>query len=55
MMRAYLRQLCEKVDAAVFSGDFMLNDDERAEFRVYLERWQRELVVNDKSAAEAHG
>jgi hypothetical protein len=53
-MRTYLRSFCEGIDAAVFNGDFMLNDDERAEFRVYLERWQRELVVNDKLAAEAH-
>jgi len=54
MMRAYLRRSCEEIDAAVFTGDFMLNDGERAEFRVYLERWQRELVVNDNLAAEAH-
>ena len=47
-MRNYLKAACESVDAAVFTGDFLYQPDERAEFREYLERWLRESAKHDE-------
>lgn len=33
----------ERIDAAVFSGDWLEDPEERKTFREYVERWSREL------------
>ena len=42
-MRDYIEGYCEGLDASVFSGDFMEEEEGREEFRFYLKRWQRQL------------
>lgn len=39
----------DAVDAAVFSGDIMHDEDNRKKFRVLLERWTREMDALDAS------
>jgi hypothetical protein len=39
----------DDVDAAVFSGDIMHDEDNRKKFRALLERWTREMDVLDAS------
>ena len=39
----------DAVDAAVFSGDIMHDEDNRKKFRTLLERWTREMDVLDAS------
>lgn len=38
------RQLCDNLDAAVFSGDWLTVVSEQEFFRECLERWGRELT-----------
>lgn len=42
----------DNLDAAVFSGDGLLNADNRDLFRRSLERWQRQLARWEEIAAE---
>ena len=44
--------LCERIDATVFSGDLLHDNKERAEFMEYLGRWVREMDRNQASATE---
>lgn len=46
-MREYLHQACESVDAAIFSGDVLWNDTERAELKKYIERWTRAIAEHE--------
>lgn len=39
----YLYELCDSIDAAVFSGDSLYNRESISEFRQLLERWERGL------------
>ena len=41
MMSRFIENECDAVDAGVFSGDSLLDDDTRAEFRILLKRWHR--------------
>lgn len=50
-MRGYLHQDAEGIDAAIFNGDVLWSDDERAELKAYIERWQRAIAEHE--AAEA--
>lgn len=38
-------QFCEEIDAAVFSGDSLCNDETLAAFEEYVERWRRATAV----------
>jgi hypothetical protein len=50
MKRYFLSQSCEEVDAQIFSGDVLLDDDDRKELRGYAERWIR--AIDDHEFAE---
>ena len=52
-MRDYIKDACEEIDAAMFSGDAFADAEERKALRDYLERWGRELKNWDEIAAEA--
>ena len=39
----------DAVDAAVFSGDILHDEDNRKKFRTLLERWTREMDALDAS------
>ena len=43
MKRIWLKNACEEIDAEVFSGDMLLDDEDRNEFKEYLERWKRAI------------
>lgn len=38
-------KFCEEIDAAVFSGDSLCNDETLAAFEAYVERWVRAALV----------
>ena len=40
-MDSYLEDICESIDAVVFTGDTLYNEDTRKEFILYLDRWKR--------------
>ena len=42
-MTNWLMESCDKVDASVFSSDALVDEDNRKEFRKYLESWGKEL------------
>jgi hypothetical protein len=42
-MPEYLKEACEQIDAAMFSGDALENPETLKEFKEYLERWARNL------------
>lgn len=55
-MNRHLLQACEGVDASVFSGDVLYNDEDRAELKKYVARWQRaidEHEAPEKAEAQA--
>lgn len=41
MMDKYLDNLCDELDASVFSGDRLLDKENLDNFQVYLGRWNR--------------
>ena len=47
-MRVSLHDLCESIDASVFSGELLFNDEERAELKQYAERWLRAIAEHEK-------
>jgi ADP-dependent phosphofructokinase/glucokinase len=49
-MRHYLEAACEQIDAAIFSGDDMLDADARRQFNYYLQRWTRQMAVEEDEA-----
>lgn len=51
-MREYLEIACEEIDAAVFSGDFLLNDEEQEEFKRYLSRWHGQVLSAEEEEEE---
>lgn len=53
-MRKYLEDNCEGIDAAVFSGDVLYNDVERAELKVYVERWARAIAEREQAESAEH-
>ena len=44
-----LYQLCDQIDAAIFTGCTFTSAEARAEMRAFLARWERELVQLDES------
>ena len=51
-MRNNTEELCDALDAAIFSGDEFLNAEARKELRVYMARWERGLVEHEISTNE---
>jgi len=51
-MRDYIRQACEEIDAAMFSGDAFIEKDERDALINYIGRWQRQLKVWEERPLE---
>jgi hypothetical protein len=39
----YLIDACEGIDAAMFSGDVLYQDESREKLKVYVGRWQRAI------------
>ena len=52
MMRKYLEDQLDAIDASVFSGDAFLDAENRKEFRRLMDRWEKELKLFDKMDAE---
>lgn len=50
-MREYLEELCDGIDAAVFSGDVLYSDDERKELAEYIARWSNAIDEHEAIAA----
>lgn len=48
-MRSHLENDCEGVDAAIFSGDVLWDDAERAELKAYVERWARAIDEHERA------
>ena len=44
-MRQYIKEACEEIDAAMFSGDDFENIEARIELKEYIGRWQREMKL----------
>ena len=42
-MDKYIEDLCEQIDAAVFSGDLLECENRRKEFKVYIDRWTKAI------------
>ena len=49
----HLEQACEGVDAAVFSGDALVDDASRAVLKEYVERWARAIREHEAANAES--
>ena len=47
-MRIYLINACDEIDASVFSGDVLWNEEERAELKQYIERWDRAIKEHEE-------
>jgi len=51
-MEKYLDDLCDEIDAAMFSGDSFLKEANRKGLAEYIGRWQREMKQWKEIAAE---
>ena len=51
-MRQILEDQLDAIDAAVFSGDSMHDDDTRSEFRRLMARWEKEMKSIDAMQLE---
>lgn len=51
-MATYFDDACEEIDAALYSGDLMLDANERAKFKEFLESWARKLAEDEKFYTE---
>lgn len=52
-MNHHLEKNCEGVDASVFSGDVLYDDESRAELKNYIGRWTRAIAEYEGAAAQA--
>ena len=50
-MNQHLLDACECVDAAVFSGDVIWDDNSRTQLKEYMGRWQRAIAEHEKDEA----
>jgi hypothetical protein len=48
----YFNNLCDEIDATVFSGDYLDDPDALNEFRKMLERWERKSKIIQESIDE---
>jgi len=51
-MNEYLDDLCDQIDASMFSGDKFLKEENRKGLQEYIDRWQREMKRLEEIAAE---
>lgn len=51
-MDHHLKNDCEGVDASVFSGDVLWDDDSRNELKEYIGRWTRAIAKHEGMTAE---
>lgn len=54
-MGDYIKNACEEIDAAMFSGDAFEDAEERAALIQYMGRWQRQLTLLEKPAEDEVG
>jgi hypothetical protein len=52
IMRDYIEQACEEIDAAMFSGDAFIEEEERNKLREYIGRWERKMKEWEEIEAE---
>lgn len=52
-MNQHLLDACESVDAAVFSGDVIWDDNSRTQLKGYVQRWQRAIAEHERTEADA--
>lgn len=52
-MNHHLEKNCEGVDASVFSGDVLYDDESRAELKNYIGRWTRAIAEHEGAAVQA--
>lgn len=43
MINKHVDDLCDSLDASVFSGDFLFTRSDLIEFEAYLDRWKRRV------------
>ena len=48
-MNRFIDEICDAVDAGVFTGDHLADKETREEFKRLLERWAREVKVWEES------
>lgn len=48
MLSKGMIQACEYIDSTIFSGDGLYENEDLAEFEVYLSRWKREIAAIKK-------
>jgi ADP-dependent phosphofructokinase/glucokinase len=51
-MRDYLERSYEEIDAAMFSGDAFIEQEERDTLRKCIDRWERKMKEWEEIAAE---
>ena len=51
-MRDYIKNACEEIDAAMFSGDAFIEKEERDALSNYIGRWQRQMKEWEEIAAD---
>lgn len=50
-MKEHTEDLCDSIDAAIFSGDeFLVDAVAREELRAYMARWERGLKEHEETA-----
>lgn len=47
-----LMNVCDEIDASVFSGELLFIDEERLYLKEYLERWQRAITDHERNNYE---
>lgn len=50
-MNQHLHSACESVDASVFSGDVLYDDNSRNKLKEYMGRWQRAIAEHERTEA----
>jgi len=53
--KEYLDDLCDQIDAAVFSGDAVHHEEIRGLLKGYIGRWQRAIFQGEEINAEENG
>ena len=44
----HLENICEEIDASVFSGDMLYDDERRNMLKTYIGRWVRAIQQHEK-------
>ncbi len=43
-MKEYLSEACEEVDASIFNGDVLYNEDDLSVLICYIKRWNKAII-----------